>query len=78
MAETVFINSQEFSVDGVTYSISVYHSADGYMAFCDCHRCSSHNMRSPHMPSPEAATKECEQLIRDHHDGCHGAGCSTG
>jgi hypothetical protein len=77
MPDLTFIKSQEFSLEGVTYSVSVYHSSDGYMAFCDCHRCAGHNMRSRARPTPEAAMAECEDLITNHHGQCHGPGCAV-
>jgi hypothetical protein len=75
MSELLFVKSQAFSLGEVPYSISVYHSAEGYLAFCDCHMCADHNMRTQPHPDQDAAVKECEELIRAHHDGCHGQSC---
>ena len=77
MSDLAFIKSREFTLEGVTYSVTVYQSSDGYVAFCDCHRCSAHNMRSKPHPTPEAAAAECEDLITNHHGECHGPGCAA-
>jgi hypothetical protein len=73
-----FIKSQAFAVDGVEYSIGVYRTDQGYVAFCDCHACQNHNMRSKPSPGPEAAIKECEELISGHHGECHIEGWQLG
>jgi len=54
----------------VSYSIGLYHSDEGYIAFCDCHQCESHNMRTKPSLDREAALKECEELIQGHHGKC--------
>jgi hypothetical protein len=68
-----YIKSRGLCVGNATYSIGLYHSAGGYVAFCDCHECTGHNMRSKPYSTQEAAIEECESLIREHHDGCHGS-----
>ena len=34
-----YVTSQSFTIDRIVYSIGVYRSDAGYMAFCDCHTC---------------------------------------
>jgi hypothetical protein len=65
--DVVYISSQAFKIDHIHYSIGLYRSDSGYMAFCDCHKCASQNMKSAHTPDKDAAVKECEELIRQHH-----------
>jgi len=77
MPDLTFIKSQEFTLEGVAYSVSVYQASDGYVAFCDCHRCDGHNMRSQPRPTPEEAAAECEDLITNHHGQCHGPDCAV-
>ena len=78
MPDIVFIKSLAFSMGGVSYSIGLYHSDEGYIAFCDCHQCENHNMRTKPNPDQEAAVKECEELIQGHHGECHGPACESG
>ena len=77
MSDLAFIKSREFTLAGIAYSITIYQSSDGYIAFCDCHRCTAHNMRSKPHPTSEAAAAECEDLITNHHGECHGPGCAA-
>jgi hypothetical protein len=77
MPELHFVKSREFLLDEHTYSISIYHSDVGYIAFCDCHVCVNHNMRSEPKGDAEAAAKECEELIEKHHGDCHGPSCPS-
>jgi hypothetical protein len=71
MTDVSFVTSRAFALGNVPYSISVYRSHEGYTAFCDCHKCESHNMRSSPKPDRDGAISDCEQQIRQHHDEVH-------
>jgi hypothetical protein len=66
-----YVTSQAFTLDDVHYSIGVYRSDDGFLAFCDCHKCHAHNMKSTPCADKKAAIRECEDLIRQHHTERH-------
>jgi len=65
------IKSQEFTWGAFSYSISVYRGAEGFLAFCDCHTCPYFSVRTLDTCDQDAAIKECEELVRQHHDECH-------
>jgi len=67
MSETRFVVSRAFSVDDVTYSITVYQFKDGYRAFCDCETCPTQRMKSEAARDTETAVLKCQFLIRQHH-----------
>ena len=71
--DVVYVSSQAFKIDGINYSIGVYRSNAGFLAFCDCHTCTTHNMKSAPTPDKNAAISECEELIRQHHAEHHPA-----
>jgi hypothetical protein len=66
-----YVTSQAFTIGGIVYSIGVYRSAAGYMAFCDCHTCHAHNMQSSAVADKNEAIRQCEELIRQHHSDRH-------
>jgi hypothetical protein len=68
-----YVTSQAFTIGGIVYSIGVYEDGAGYMAFCDCHKCASHNMQSPRFANKGDAIRECEKLIQKHHAETHPA-----
>ncbi len=71
MHEFTFVTSKMFLHDGHSYSIGVYESNAGFMAFCDCHVCPTERMRSELMPTKDAAIEECREKIRGHHSQFH-------
>jgi hypothetical protein len=71
MSSTNFVVSRAFSVDDVTYSITVYQFPEGYRAFCDCETCPDHRMKSEAESDKEIAIKSCQLLIREHHQERH-------
>ena len=77
MADVSFVTSRAFALDHVPYTISVYHSQEGYMAFCDCHKCESHNMRTQPKADRDGAISECEVQIRQHHADVHTAAVAS-
>ena len=68
-----YVNSQAFTIEGIVYSIGVYHSNAGYMAFCDCHTCHAHDMQSSAVADKNTAIRQCEESIRQHHTDRHPA-----
>jgi hypothetical protein len=71
MADISFVTSRAVHLDQIPYSISVYHSHEGFTAFCDCHKCESHNMKSPPKADRDGAISDCEAQIRQHHAEVH-------
>jgi hypothetical protein len=71
--DVAYVSSQAFKIDDIRYSIGVYKNDAGYLAFCDCHKCTTHDMKSAHTADKAAAVKECEELIRQHHADHHSA-----
>jgi hypothetical protein len=71
--DVIYVSSRAFKIDDIHYSIGVYRSDTGYMAFCDCHKCTTHNMKSAPTLDKNAAIYECEELIRKHHAEHHPA-----
>jgi len=69
--DVVYVSSHAFKIDEVHYSIGVYRSDAGFMAFCDCHKWPNENMKTASMADKESAVKECEELIRQHHTQRH-------
>ena len=62
-----YVTSEAFKIGGITYSIGVYKNDAGYMAFCDCHKFTVHNMHSPTFADKRSAIRTCEELIQKHH-----------
>jgi hypothetical protein len=77
MSDVTFVTSRAFHMDDVPYSISVYHGHEGFTAFCDCHKCENHNMRSSAKSDRDSAITECENHIRQHHADVHTAAVSV-
>jgi hypothetical protein len=77
MEDVSFVTSRAFRLDEVPYSISVYRSEEGYTAFCDCHKCDNHNMRSTPKSDRDCAITDCEEQIRQHHADVHTAAVAS-
>ena len=71
MQNCIFVTSRALAQDGITYTISVYKTDAGFMAFCDCQSCGSHNLQTQPGKDRESAIKGCEELIRHHHKDHH-------
>jgi len=71
MADVTFVTSRAFHLEEIPYSISVYRSSEGFTAFCDCHKCADHSMRSAPKADRDSAITECENQIRQHHADFH-------
>lgn len=69
--DLVFVTSRALVFENIGYTIGVYQSADGFIAFCDCQECPEHNMKSEPVPDKDAAIEQCKELIRQHHSHFH-------
>jgi hypothetical protein len=70
-SDLTFVETRKLEIDGMQYSIGVYQSTEGYMAFCDCLHCRNHNVRTTPKAAKEAAIQECRELLDKHHAECH-------
>jgi hypothetical protein len=62
-----FDSSESFQFDGTPYTIAVYKTDNGFVAYGECLSCPRHRMKSETLAHMHLVKKECRELVRQHH-----------
>ncbi len=73
MSDVTFVTSRVIAMDGVAYTISVYHKAEGFYAFWECLNCGRQSAPGEPSPDRDGVIARCEELIAQHHKEQHPA-----
>ena len=72
MSDATFAASRALSLDGTSYTISLYRAGNRFLAFWECEQCGQYARADvPPASEQEAAMEQCEMLIEQHHASCH-------
>ena len=71
MSDMTFVISRVITMDGFTYTISVYHKPDGYFAFWECQQCGHQSTPTVSAATRDAAIADCKALLTHHHNERH-------
>ena len=58
---------ESFQFDGTPYTVAIYRTHAGFIAYCECRLCPRHRVKSGTFPHKHLAKKECRELVRRHH-----------
>jgi hypothetical protein len=73
MYDVEFITSRALALDDVRYALSVYQSAEGFMAFWECEDFPNSGQRTGATMDRDQAIEECERAINNYHARNHPA-----
>jgi hypothetical protein len=72
MSDATFVASRALSLDGTSYTISLYKTRNLFLAFWECEQCGQYERADiPLASEQETAMEHCETLIEQHHASCH-------